>query len=512
MLPKMLSYRELFLIWTILVLGALSLPTLAQGDDQTLLIKHITLVSPEQEAPLPDMDILVADGRIIRIGKQLKASGASIIEGRGKYLIPGLIDSHVHLGSDGGVLPDETVENKALIESFRTQEPRSYLYFGFTTLMDLMQSEGFAKKWQQLAVRPDLMYCKGVPFANGYGMAFQPEEVRFKTPYFIYDPAQRESIPHDLDPAAHTPEAVIAKVSKTKAACIKTFHESGFGGLWNWPVPGNDVIRRLNDLAGEAGLLHIHHGNSLASYEQAAVSGVDIMAHGLWHWGEENGSEQIPPRVKTVLHQLVTQGTALQATARVIAAELDVYDEDFLANEDIRHSLPAQLLDWHKAGNSDWFRQRMDKMVRENPGVVRRFLGREPIGTVGETSRAAIARLEKTVRHLKGLGATFLLASDTPSSPTYANPPGLNGTMEIELLHQMGLSLSDVFSAATINNAKILGIDGEVGTIEVGKRANLLVLERNPLETIKAYTEIETIIIGGQPIPREQLSATVENH
>lgn len=511
MFLKMFGFCNPFLLWIALLFGLPGVQVTAAEVGPSLLIRQITLVSPEKEEHQPDMDVLVSEGRIVRIGKQLKQEGASVIDGRGKYLTPGLIDSHVHLGSDGGVRDSQTLEGQALVELFRAQEPRSYLYFGFTTLVDMKQSEAFARNWQQLEVRPDLLYCKAIPFTNGYGMAFQPDETRFLTPYFIYDTAQKEKIPNDIDPAAHTPEAVIAKVRKTGASCIKTYHESGFGGLWDWPVPGNDVIKRLNELAGEAGLLHMHHGNSLKSYEQAAVSGVDVVAHGLWHWGEENGQKHMPPRVKAVLNKVVEQGTAIQATARVVAGELDVHDKTYLSLGPLSHSLPPRLLEWHKAGNSDWFRQRMTRMVQDNPDVVRRFLGQEPTGTIGETSLAALDRLKRVVGYLKELGATFLLASDTPSSPTYTNPPGLNSTMEIALLHQMGLTLSDVFNAATINNARVLGIDQEVGTIEVGKKANLLILSLNPRETIEAYTRIETVIVGGRAMARGELSAMSMN-
>ena len=68
-----------------------------------------------------------------------------------------------------------------------------------------------------------------------------------------------------------------------------------------------------------------------------------------------------------------------------------------------------------------------------------------------------------------------------------------------------GAALPLLLRAATLDNAKALGLSRELGSIEVGKRADLLLLRKNPLETISAYDAIETIFLNGQPIARESL-------
>ena len=59
----------------------------------------------------------------------------------------------------------------------------------------------------------------------------------------------------------------------------------------------------------------------------------------------------------------------------------------------------------------------------------------------------------------------------------------------------------------TIENAKVMKLDKEVGTVEAGKRANLLLLRSNPLKSVEAYHAIDTVFIGGKPIARKELSA-----
>jgi imidazolonepropionase-like amidohydrolase len=65
--------------------------------------------------------------------------------------------------------------------------------------------------------------------------------------------------------------------------------------------------------------------------------------------------------------------------------------------------------------------------------------------------------------------------------------------------------LALILRAATLDNAIALGLAQDLGSIEPGKRADLLLLTQNPLQTISAYDAIELILRNGQPIPRESL-------
>jgi imidazolonepropionase-like amidohydrolase len=62
-----------------------------------------------------------------------------------------------------------------------------------------------------------------------------------------------------------------------------------------------------------------------------------------------------------------------------------------------------------------------------------------------------------------------------------------------------------ILRAATLDNARTLGLSRELGSIEVGKRANLLLLGENPLANVSAYDSIEIIFLNGEPIARETL-------
>ena len=83
-------------------------------------------------------------------------------------------------------------------------------------------------------------------------------------------------------------------------------------------------------------------------------------------------------------------------------------------------------------------------------------------------------------------GARFLFGTDTPSAPSYANQAGFNGWVEMHRLTAAGLTPAQVFRAVTLSNAEVLGLSGEIGTVQAGRRANLLLMRQDPTQTIQA--------------------------
>jgi imidazolonepropionase-like amidohydrolase len=111
------------------------------------------------------------------------------------------------------------------------------------------------------------------------------------------------------------------------------------------------------------------------------------------------------------------------------------------------------------------------------------------------------------VRYLAQHGARFLFGTDTPCCPTVGNLPGLNGYLEMQRLAAAGVSLRQIFDAATLNNAKAFHLEDKIGTVAVGKRANLVLLSRSPLESVEAYDQIEAVWIAGKRLDPASLEA-----
>jgi len=115
------------------------------------------------------------------------------------------------------------------------------------------------------------------------------------------------------------------------------------------------------------------------------------------------------------------------------------------------------------------------------------------------------ARTTATLRLMWKENVKLLFGSDTPSGDGIGNPPGLNGRFEISRWVEAGVPPARILRAATLDNALTFGLAKDLGTVEVGKRADLLLLRENPLANVSAYDSIETIFLKGEPIARETL-------
>jgi adenine deaminase len=78
--------------------------------------------------------------------------------------------------------------------------------------------------------------------------------------------------------------------------------------------------------------------------------------------------------------------------------------------------------------------------------------------------------------------------------------------MEMQQLQKAGLSLAQIFRAATISNAREFKLDSQLGTIEPGRIANFVMLKKSPLENADAYDSITTVWVHGNPISRDSLA------
>src|SRR5437660_7372121 len=106
--------------------------------------------------------------------------------------------------------------------------------------------------------------------------------------------------------------------------------------------------------------------------------------------------------------------------------------------------------------------------------------------------RAAIERTRATFKVMLQDHVPLIFGSDTPGVDGFGNPPGLNGRLELQDWAEAGAPLPLILRAATLDNAATLGLSQDLGSIEVGKRADLLLLKTNPLLTVSAYDSIET--------------------
>lgn len=471
---------------------------------QDLRIDNVTVISPERDRPLHQATVLIRNDRIVAVGKASSRNSGQIIDGTGLYLAPGLIDTHVHLGSVPGMTPEQEQANAGIRDAALAQMPLSYLYFGFTTLLDLLGNQTRTREWNATTLRPDLYFCGGAPVMDGYPMNWTPKPQRYQPwPYLIVQP--NDAAPEGMDPAAQTPEAVVKRMHADGAICVKSFYERGFGGPTQLPVPSPDTMNALIRAARKERIPVFLHANSSQAQALAAQSGVDVIVHGMWHWtGEDKTTSTLTPAIKQTLDDIVKNNIGWQATLQVLHGELDVFDSRYLGSPLLAHAVPAGLIQWYGTADGQSYRNRVASWLLKETNSA----SPEASWKAAQDFYASyLARNRNATAYLAQHQAHFLFGSDTPSSMTYANPPGLNGYLEMGKLAEAGLTPTQIFRAATIVNARAIGLEREIGSVEPGKRANLLLLRKDPTQSVDAYSEIVKVIIGGKVVDREALAA-----
>jgi imidazolonepropionase-like amidohydrolase len=467
-----------------------------------LLIQDVTIVSPERKAPLQQGYVLLENDRIAAVGQGTPPAGRwdAVVAGRGLVLIPGLIDGHTHLASPAGFPLPVPPELRPLAAAYAEQLPRSYLYSGFTTVIDLIVFDRpFLDRFKASALHPDLYDCGGaLALANGYPMAMVPGEQHWELfPNFLWDPRQRDSIPRRFRPEDHTPKATVARVAADGGICVKTFEERGYGPARNLPTPTLAMIRDVVRESHARGLPVLMHANSLSAWRFATEAKVDVIAHGMWNWdGFEHSCDSLPPPIRALLDTVAERRIGFMPTLRVIEGLGALFDPTFLDDPRLARVLPRPMIAWYRTPPGQSF-----------AGVMRRNFGKASDAQIHEIFRRVAGHGALATRYLVAHGGRLVFGSDTPSAPTYGNPPGLNGFLELERLAAAGVPLTRLLESATIDAARAFHLDSLYGTVETGKIANLLLLRANPLETVKAYDAIDRVVLRGKVLDRSVLAA-----
>jgi imidazolonepropionase-like amidohydrolase len=489
--------RTRSLRFAFLSLAAAAAWLLAQGDPlfaaPRTWIAGATVLSPEQKDSGRKLNVLVDGERIAAVATELPAEAAqdaTVVNADGLFLIPGLIDGHTHLQSVPGFTAVMQFDHAALVRAYRAQLPRSFLRYGYTTVIDLIVADPDAlAAFAQAPARPDFYTCgPALPVPGGYPMQNVPALFRDRAfPNTVVEPKDAGGS------SAHTPEAAVARVKQDGGICVKTFFQRGFGRDRNLPVPSAELFAGIVKAAHGAGLPVLLHANSIEAQRFGMDGGTDVFVHGLWNWGEFNDAQALPDAAKEVLNRVVAHRTGYMPTIQVIGGLRLLYEPEYFDQPAVRRVVPKALLDWYRTADGRWFKD-------EQAG-----------GASDEQMRGGFDRVlwraAETTRYLAQRDANFLFGTDTPSGPTPGNLPGLNGYLEMQRLVAAGVTLRQLFDAATLNNAKAFGLMEQVGTIEPGKRANLLLLKHSPLESVEAYDAIQTLWIAGRRLDPASLEA-----
>lgn len=484
-------------LFSVLILMFCCAYSFAGSSGTSTLIRNVQIIDENAKLLKGRRNVLIKNGQIITINHK-ETPADKVIDGAGKYLMPGLIDSHVHLHGVPGHPFDGT--DAKLIAQAQAQIPKSYLYFGFTSLLDLTSDAYAIDQWNSQELAPEAYFCSPVPIANGYPLAYQPKDKQFDSymaTHLLFDQRQADITPKSINPAEHSPKALTKRIKKEGARCVKTYYETGYGSKKDLPVPTVEMIRSLVREAHAQGLSVFLHANSEQAHQFAIDSGIDVLAHSVWHRESDN--------IDPLIARIAQSGIAVQPTMQVIHGDVGLFDPDFFSLAEVKHAIPASLIEWYQSDPGQWWKKRLGPMLSPN-------LTDDPQQAYQAVKKAVQSGLDKNkyyTRQLAQQNARLVFGSDTPSGPYFSQFPGVNGYWEIQHWVEVGISLEKLFKALTIDNAKLLGLDDVIGSVAEGKAANLLLLAKNPLEDKSAYDSIETIFLKDKIIDRRSLSASM---
>lgn len=497
-----MKFNHLLIPFALIAITALA-ANATEAKKDSLLIRNVYIVTANAKVSKQPLNLLIEQERIRAIGTQ-EFSVEQVIEGNGQYVIPGLIDSHVHLRDVPGLmLPESERGTSKLYQEAAAQIPKSYLYAGFTTVLDLINTKEFIDQWNSQPLAPQAYFCSPVFLPQGYPTALLPKDIQNTpdvTSHYLHD-KHSHAITSIVDADEHTPTRLADAAKKEGARCIKAFYEKGFGRQRNLPVPSEAIMRELVAAAHKQNLPVFLHGNSQWAYEFALKTDVDMVVHGMWN-GDANTTRDV---VSQISKRLVKAGIAIQPTVQVIYGEQELSNPDFFQDPYLKHVMPSALINWYKSDEGQWMKREIGEHFKDTATQTPEQQYRK----VKDVYEPLLERVKLLTQELSAQNKSLLVfGTDTPSGPIYTQFPGLNGREEMDRWIEMGVSLPDLFKAMTIGNAKRMGLDDEIGSVAKNKVADLLLLSKNPLEDVTAYDSINWVIVKGKPVAREQLSAT----
>jgi imidazolonepropionase-like amidohydrolase len=559
----------------------------AGAQEAPIAFVNVNLISMDREHIEPAQTVIVTGNRIVAIGSPTPPDGALFVDGTGRYLVPGLTDSHVHLTTDMPWAPARadfgdaplylahgvtTVVNlrgtptqldwKRRIEAGEMLGPTIYTSGDFVNEPRVMTADEVYREVAAQArdgydlIKFHKIWTPGIGFTTRRGLS-RESYVR------MFEAARQEGLPvvgHapvnlGLDgllassggAVAHVGELIrlyfrpplwvlIANIS---AAAVLLLLVSGWGiaallRLWHRTSLRSKTLRRartltvsvlvtllttfyVGALAGIGGQFFDNAGWRLGFVALlCALVLVSLLSFlvsvRVWRDGAVPIRSRLPVMLVALVCLVVTYvssvhsipsvwkigddgrtrvATRLRDAGITVQTTLGVYEAGLGGVDATARVLSDPSFAFLTPQTQSLWRRIAD---RPRPGVLMRLIEVPP--RYAEFTRAIAGSLHRN-------GVQLLAGTDAMGIPMVV--PGSSLLRELYLLQQSGLTPYEAIRTATVNPATFLGKEKEFGTIAVGKRADLLVLERNPLKDLSAFNQPVGVMVRGKWLPRESL-------
>ena len=417
-----------------------------------IIIENVTLIDGTGRPPVAGVSVLVRGDRIVAIGPgpfamTMEYPGPRTIDGTGKYLMPGLWDVHVHLsGGRGRDGPDFEAGVRAL---------HGFIYSGITSIFDAGNNTDFilglrAREREGEIVSPRIFATGPVVTApGGHG-------------------GGRGSTLIDSWPQAI--EALDAHIELQPDMVKFTFDEHGWGTRPLIPLLDVDLMARAGRYFNEHGIrttVHISHEYRAI---QAIEAGIDTLAHPI------------------IQGPVSDEFVALMASKKVPMVSTLTIGEGY-----------SRLVE-----HPEFLNQPLYQAVYEPETIERlRTTMRDQYAARTWTTWMKVMTpvAQENLRKISAAGGVIVLGSDQSAGP--------QSHRELELMVEGGIPALEAIRIGTLNAAIFMDKERDLGSIAVGKIADMVLLNADPLADISNAAMIDTVIKGGRIIDRAALDLPV---
>jgi imidazolonepropionase-like amidohydrolase len=427
----------LFGLFLLVSFGPRVSPSASQTNDSAIVFRNVLIVPMDSERVLPNQTVVVKKGKIIAIDDVKKVtipSDAVVIDGSGKYLLPGLADMHVH--TDPSDFP-------------------LFLANGITTVREMNGSPDHLKWRAQLAS----------------GELLGPR--LFVASTMIAGEKQRYR--HVLVTSPDQAAKVVREFAEQKYDFIKVYDGLSRAAYDQIVETARaEKIPVVGHIPSAVGLEHVLESGqkSIEHTEQ-----IEYAAAGF----ESPLSSQQSDAVATQIARANAWITPTLASQEVLCRQGTAWFDSLFDRPEMKFVDSSTLAWW-------------SSMKRE-PGSA--HSGKPDMGSRFFSSQMNL------VKSLNGRHALILAGTDTPNALLV---PGFSLYDELRNLHETGLTAFEVLQTATTNPAKFLGLLEESGTVETGKRADLVLVDGNPLQDLATLRAPVGVMLRGIWLPRSQLN------
>jgi imidazolonepropionase-like amidohydrolase len=435
-----------------------------------LIIRNVTIIDATGAEPQTGMTVVVEQSRIREIGKEDSVTyppEAQKIDGTGKYLIPGLWDMHVHLRDLNGTLPLFIVNGVTTVRDMgseleKTVAMREKIEAGTLVGPRIKTSGMMVESSSWVAQYVELMREQGADEAK--------VEKFLRTRITVSDPQEAQAVVHSL--------------TGRGADFIKIRH-----------AESPEVLSALAEGAAEAGTYLAGHYVWNLGLDDSADRGQLSFEHNIF----PGFNERTPDRKREIFEALLRNNTHLVPTLVTNTTETLPVDRVRAIVEDAKGKIDTR---------NRYVSEEIRRTWVETMAVNAADAERPP----PEVIQQMIADSNQFLNEARQAGVKMLAGTDVPTTGTFL---GFSLHDELVLLMETyKMTPMEALRSATALPAAFLGLDGEVGTIEAGKRADLVLLDADPLADVANTRRIDTVIANGRVFDRtarEQLLAEIES-